>query len=264
MISFPHSFEGQTTVEGAPLVADRPDGVVLDAEPLLARGSYVLDVGSGRGTNGTYLAFQGHKVHSLELNSDYLENGRRIIGALGGLATANTMVQGDMRDLNFREEFDAVIATRTLQLIAKPEAYQVIHKMREATKPGGLNIINAFVAEPDQQAEMPNFALFEHSELKTLYKAAGWGVISFKSPNERVKLDYTGAVPGCGSKAQLIARKPVATETVQQALIAQAKLSALLPNSNEARKRELIALAQNYYRSDPEHYDDLMEEAAAL
>ena len=243
MISLPHSFEGQTNVASDPLVAFNPDRVVLDAEPLLARGSYVLDVGSGQGTNGTYLAFQGHKAHSLELNSDYLENGRRIIRALGGLATANTIEQGDMRDINYREEFDAVIATRTLQLIAKPEAYQVIHKMREATKPGGLNIINAYVAESDQQAEMPNFALFEPTELKRLYKAAGWGIISFDSPSERVELDYTGAEPGCSSKAQLIARKPSATEAVRQALIAQ---------------------AQHYYRSDPEHYDDLMEEAAAL
>ncbi len=242
MIEYPHYFEGQTTAEGAPLYAMFPDVVVREAEPMLATGSTVLDVGAGSGTNGTYLALQGHKVHSVELNPDHLEHAQRIIRAFGGLATANTMVQGDMRNLNFREEFDAVIATRTLQLITKSEAYQVVRTLRQATKPGGLNILNTYIAKPDQQAEMPDFALFEPFEMETLYKAAGWEVIS-EDPNEIRELTYDSGKPGCSSKALLIARKPNVTEQIRRSLIDQAEACR---------------------RSDPERYCDLMDEAAAL
>lgn len=245
MIEYPHYFDGQTGVDGERLVARRPDMVVMDAEPLLARGSRVLDVGAGYGANGTHLALHGHIVHSVELNPDDLETGHRIIRALGGLAASNTMVLGDMRDLSFFEEFDAVITTRTLQLVTKPEAHQVIHKLREATKPGGLNIINAYVAKPDEQAHMPNFAFFQPAELPRLYRQAGWAIKDDESYYKMEDLAYApSGKPVNFSQERLIARKPTAARA-------------------EAR-RLLISRAQIYRRSDPEHYDDLMEQASAL
>ncbi len=247
MIEYPHYFEGQTTVEGDPLFARLPHMLVMDAEPLLPRGSSVLDVGACDGTSGTYLALAGHKVHSIELNPDYIENGRRIISALGGLALANTMVQGDMRNLNFEAEFDAVIATGSLQLVTMPEARQVIRKLRAATKPGGLNIINAFIATPDQQALIPNRALFEPEELYRLYQDAGW--IIDHPPKTKLFQLTTSVDEGIlhywnTSTEQLIARKP--------------------DSAREVARRALVAEAQLYRHADPGLYDDLMEQAAAL
>lgn len=243
-MQYPQLLEGIEAVEGGPLSLWAPDKIVEEAEVLLRRGSKVLDVGAGRGTNGTYLAMQGHEVLSLEINPDYIENGRRIIKAIGSMALSNTFIEADMVNLDIIPEiqqFDAVIATRSLQLVEKTESYKVVRKIQEITNPGGLNIIRAYIATKQQQAVMSHRAFFEPEELQNIYENAGWSAIKYEY--DLKPLHYSAGKPECQSAAGLITKKP----------------SVL-----DEQKRLLLRQAEYYRNSDVEYYNLLMEQIDIL
>lgn len=240
-MNYPYRIEDITSVEGKALVLWEPDPVVQEGEALLDRGSSVLDVGSAWGSNGFFMAMQGHEVTSVEINPDYIENGQRIARSIGSLALNNKFVRGDMVELDAvigNTQFDAVIATRALQQVKKMQTYKVIEKMQNLTKPGGLNIILAYIATPQQQKQMPWRALLEPEELPGLYAKAGWSEVSYDYDLKPLDNSYNNL--GCVSTGKLISRKPTVLEEV---------------------KRSLLRRADYYRNSDPEYYNLLMEEA---
>lgn len=243
-MEYPYRLEGVKSVEGDPLSLWAPDTVVREAELLLPRGSKVLDVGAGYGHNGTYLAMQGHEVISLEVDTNAIENGSRILRALGSVAVSNTFIKADMSDLDSLPEIqqvDAVIATRSLQQVEKKKAYDVVKKIQRITKPSGLNIIRGYIATKEQQALIPHLALFEAQELQSIYSNENWAEIKYMYDLKPLS-DY-GGKPGCQSTAELIAKKPSARELQKAQLIKQA----------------------NYFRtSDAEQYNFLMDQADDL
>jgi len=200
---------GVLSTEGRPLSLWEPTPVVVAAERLLPRNSRIVDLGAGRGSNGIYLAMQGHEVYSVETDRQAIENGRRIGRSLGAAAMSHMFVPADMRGLDLEAEFgplDAVLAVRSLQQVSKGEAEEVVGAMQAATRLGGLNAALAYVARPDQQQLMPHRALFEPNRLGTLYEAAGWDV-----PVNDVDLRefvYQAGAPACQSTVSLIATKP--------------------------------------------------------
>jgi hypothetical protein len=84
--------------------------------------------------------------------------------------------------------------------------------MRRITKPGGLNIIRAYVAPVEEQIALPRLNLLEPGELREQYERAGWLVEKYES--EEGSIRYVRGGPRCESTDQLVARKPF-TETPQ-------------------------------------------------
>ena len=243
MTNYPVRIHSETGVHGEALSLFAPDPLIEATEPLLGRNSSVLDVGAGYGTNGIYLAMQGHVVHALEINPEYIENGRRIMRGIGGIAISNRFVNEDMR--NIREvvgkigKVDAVVATRSLQELRKDEAYRMVNDVQDVTKPGGLNIVRAYIATPEQQRVVPHLALFEPDELQDIYTAAGW----------EMAMDYTYTLRPLGT----IAGRPACQST--------AELVAVKPQTDDASRQRLISQAEYYRRSDPELFDYYMQQA---
>lgn len=244
-MNYPLSFEGVKTVAGDPLMLWTPDKLVENAEQLLAPNSRILDVGSGNGFNGTYLAMHGHQVLSLEINPEYIENGRRIIKALGSVASSHTFVEGNMlrlEELAGMGLFDAVIATDSLQSVQKNESYQVVKQIQAITKPAGLNIIVAYIATPPQQQIMSHLAFFEPLELKSLYASSRWAEIHYDHDLKPLTTRFAGKY-FCESTATLIAKKPTDIENI---------------------RHDLLRKAEYYRQSDSEMFNLLIEQAESL
>lgn len=199
------------SADGRPLWLWAPTPVVVAAERLLPRRSRVVDLGAGQGSNGIYLAMQGHEVYSVETNRQATANGRRISRSLGEAAMTHMFVEADMRGVDLESEFgplDAILAVRSLQQLTKGEAKDMVGAMQAATKPGGINAALAYVASPEQQQLMAHRALFEPNQLDDIYQTAGWNVL--ENEVDLRELAYQSGAPTCQSTVSLIATKPTA------------------------------------------------------
>lgn len=90
---------------------DRREGTAAEVDGIerilhLRKGARVLDLGCGAGRHALELARRGYAVTGYDLSEDLLKAARSAADAAGRKAD---FVRGDMRDLRFRAEFDAVI-----------------------------------------------------------------------------------------------------------------------------------------------------------
>ena len=197
------------SVDGRPLNLCAPTPIVEAAEPMLSRGSRIVDLGAGRGANGLFLAMHGHEVISVESSRTTVEEGQRISRSLGSSVMSHIFVRADMCELDLESEFgrlDAVLAMRSLQQVSKPQAQRMVDAMQAATNPGGMNAVLAYIARPDQQAAMPHRAFFEPGQLEADYEQARWDVAMNRS--QLHELDDVDGRPFCRSTVELIAIKP--------------------------------------------------------
>ena len=102
----------------------------------LQAGARVLDLACGHGRHAIPLAKRGFDVTGYDLSTVFLERARADAGAQG--ATVRWL-HGDMRELPFDGEFDAVINIFTaFGYFADPDDdATVLHGVRRALKPGG-------------------------------------------------------------------------------------------------------------------------------
>ncbi len=239
------SIEDRISADDRPLALYAPDPLVVEARTLLPQNSAVLDLGAHNGRNGFYLAAHGHHVDSIEINPDYIEDGRSLARTMGGVALDNIFWLGDMRQLDLKIRYDAAMALTSLQHVAKEESYEVVSTMQQVVKPGGLNIVDAYIADQEQQALKPNYALFKEDELKDIYVADGW---------EIVKYETTGIMP-FSQRAE--------DGQIRTWVMSQVRLIAREVQREKA-KRAILTQASCYHRSDPERAANLTQQANDL
>ena len=95
----------------------------------------ILDLACGFGRHANRLAAMGHAVTGLDYMAGFLAIAREIAGEMGVQVDYR---QGDMRQIDFIEEFDRVILMFTsFGYFEDNENELVIQKMAQALKPGG-------------------------------------------------------------------------------------------------------------------------------
>ncbi|MEX1995491.1 MAG: class I SAM-dependent methyltransferase [Candidatus Saccharimonadales bacterium] len=217
----------------------------MEAEALLPPGADVVDLGAFHGTAGHYLAARGHHVDSVEKNQAYIEDGHKIARTLGAVALGNRFIHGDMRTWEPQQAYDGALAIRSLQLVLKDESVEVIKKMKRIVTPGGLNVIKAYIASPEQQRVKSDRGLFDEEELQEIYSRSGWEIIRYKTTGIRPLSPWTDTEGNNGtsvsSSAELIARE------VQRA----------------GHRQTLLNQVDYYMRADPEYAELLREQAEA-
>ena len=122
-----------------------PREAVFAAKALGARkGFKILDVACGPGRHSLELAHLGYKVTGLDFCKAYLDEARTLAKKH---RLAAEFILGDMRDIPFAAEFDAVICMFTsFGYFSKAEDLNTLKSMARALKPGGkllLDVIDA-------------------------------------------------------------------------------------------------------------------------
>jgi SAM-dependent methyltransferase len=105
----------------------------LDAAPA---GKRILDLACGFGRHANRLAALGHSVVGMDMMPGFLEMARQRAAELGVQVDYR---QGDMRELDFVEEFDLVLLLFTsFGYFGDEENVRVMENVARALKPGGL------------------------------------------------------------------------------------------------------------------------------
>jgi len=107
----------------------------------LAPNERVLDVACGYGRHAVHLARHGLQVVGLDLNAYFL--GLAAERAAQERVTAH-WVRGDVRQLPFRESFDAAVCLGGVfgQFATEDEDLALLHQSAEALKPGGRFLLD--------------------------------------------------------------------------------------------------------------------------
>ena len=137
----------------------------------LQKGDRVLDLACGHGRHAVALARRGMVVTGQDLNEDYLRMAREDAARAG---VEIETVHGDMRDIPFHEEFDAVINMFTAfgYFDSDHEDLRVLQAVSTALKSGGkllLDTINrewvlSNYAQNDWHTDVDGNTYLEHRE----------------------------------------------------------------------------------------------------
>jgi SAM-dependent methyltransferase len=120
------------------LTDERSDAEVASLVKLLELDSpmKILDLACGFGRHANRLAALGHSVTGVDFTPGFLEIARK---EAEGMGVKVEYRQGDMRQINFVEEFDRVLLLFTsFGYFEDDENVQVMENVARALKPGGL------------------------------------------------------------------------------------------------------------------------------
>jgi len=206
-MEYPFRIDGQTSSDGLALTVYPPDPLVREAAGLLVHGSVVADIGAGRFQNAFFLAEEGHLVHAIDKNPEYVADAEKMSAAIGASALSCRPEAGNIVELTLLDEvYDAVVATRMLHEVTPETSEDILRTMRRITKPGGLHILRAYVGNPSERAVLSHLNLFEPGDLRARYAEDGW--LIEKASSDIRPLHYTEGGARCSSTDELVARKP--------------------------------------------------------
>jgi SAM-dependent methyltransferase len=141
----------------------------------LRPGRRVLDVGCGPGRHAIELARRGIETVGVDLSADFVALAREAAAALPPDASRPTFEVGDVRDLAYDAEFDAVICLCQggFGLLAGEEGPTTVARMAQALRPGGGFALTAFSSyfavtalEPGETFDPATGVLHERATLR--------------------------------------------------------------------------------------------------
>jgi tellurite methyltransferase len=134
-------------------------------------GSNILDLGCGVGRNALPLARAGMSVTAVDASRAACARLRAIAIAVEFAARLN-VVEQDIRDFDFAQHYDVVIAHGVLHLLPYADRRDLLERIMSNTSPGGINVVAVFTnrlpAPPDLAEVM--IGLFEEGELFDAYQ----------------------------------------------------------------------------------------------
>ena len=177
--------------------------VVKVASTLTPAGLKALDVACGEGRNALYLAGLGFQTSAFDISESGIQK-LDMVASERGLAIDSSVC--DMRTYEFPHQFDLIVCQGCLHLIQREEWKSFIKRMKDATVPGGLNVVGIFtdtLPEPEDLCGLM-VGLFKEGELLEQYH--DWEII------ENTANQFTDCHPGGISHHHaanaIVARKP--------------------------------------------------------
>jgi tellurite methyltransferase len=183
----------------------KPSAAVAKIAPSLqGKAVTALDLGCGEGRNALYLAGLGFKTTAVDISPSGIEKLQTYAKETGLKIEALVC---DMREYDFKKNFDLVVCQGCLHLIRRAEWKRVIYKMQASTPLGGIHVVGCFtdtIPEPEDQRGLM-VGLFREGELLEQY--AGWEVI--ESGGSSFEHTHPGGIKHSHSANQITARKVV-------------------------------------------------------
>lgn len=106
----------------------------------LPKGAKILDIGCGYARHAVYLARMGYRVVGIDISDYLLEKAKERVKEFG---VEVTLMKKDMRELDYREEFDgAYMFFTTFGYFSHEENQEVLMRVARALKPGGRFLVD--------------------------------------------------------------------------------------------------------------------------
>ncbi|MDB5175154.1 MAG: tehB [Candidatus Saccharibacteria bacterium] len=193
MKEFPQTFDIPTLPDGHRPSISAP---VLEAVGHIgAAPKRILDLGSGEGTQGIYLATLGHDVTAIDSpsNAAYSNNWAQELGIQNNYRAFT----GDARKIPSTEKFDVVMALSLLHFFDAADISLTVSGIQNATRSGGLNVFTVYGEDNPPQEMMPprNLKqLFPRGMLRGMY-GSNWQILRDEEgmATRAVKRDYLQA-----------------------------------------------------------------------
>jgi len=193
----------------------KPDHVLIDYGSLVPKGN-VLDLGMGEGRNSFFFAKMGYEVEGFDISQTAIER------CIKMAKNENLKVKAEAKDLREvdipKGRYSLIIAAWVLNFFKKPEAEEIIRKIKEGLKRNGLVYIAIFsLDDPGYEKAKNRLELvgentfyssrrdsFIHyfkeeeflslfSDFKTVYHAKGTGLdLEHGEPHYHGFIDYMG------------------------------------------------------------------------
>jgi len=124
-----------------------------------------LDIGAGEGRNAIYLAQKGFEVYAIDPDKDALEKIDERRASEG--VTIITSV-GTIDDLDTNSAYDFIVCNMVLHFLrSRAEVTRAVSRMKQITRPNGINVIAAYT---DKNEPNKRPYLFAHNELRDMYQ----------------------------------------------------------------------------------------------
>ena len=145
------------------------DGEARFVDAVAARGSRILDAGSGMGRVGAALQARGHTVVGVDLDAAELERSRQIFPDLPVVQARLDRLSAD--DLAEHEaDFDLIVCVgNVLVFLAEGTEREVLTRLRALARPGGRLVVGFAVRNGP-----PSARDYPAEEFATDAEAAGW------------------------------------------------------------------------------------------
>lgn len=185
------------------IFADGKSSPLLDELLKYVQGGSVYEIGAGEGRNGLYLASKGFDVEMNDLSDVGIKKIKKQAKERGLNIKTNT---DDIRKIKELPESDIFISTFVFHHLTIKEGFQIISKIKKATKRGGFNVISAFTKEGDFYEKFPSQDKFylEKEELKELY--SGWGILTYGEKEGTAYEKHKDGTPMKNVSACIVAR----------------------------------------------------------
>jgi 2-polyprenyl-3-methyl-5-hydroxy-6-metoxy-1,4-benzoquinol methylase/predicted nucleotidyltransferase len=173
----------------------------------------ILDIGCGDGRNAIPLAAEKFTVHALDIDKKdilRISNNAKVVGVSNQIK----VIAGDFLQMEFKKKYDAVICNYVLHYFSSKDALNVLAKIKNLTKPGGMVLVSAFMKHPKVNAQR-HLKYFKRNELKRYFD--DWIIIKYlegplQSDIGRPSIDPNYRKLHRHFPVRIFAKKPILTD----------------------------------------------------
>jgi tellurite methyltransferase len=203
------NFNRWNAIYAEPDVFGEPMQIVQEAASFLSGAlpeRKVLDVGAGQGRHAIPLARRGFNVTAI----DGSEKGIEAIAAVARSEHLENLrcIVADLRQWHISEKYDLVVSVAVIHCLDRGPGQQLLHNIRAHTRPGGYNVIVAFLNEGDlfSQSEFRDKLWLLPGQLRDLY--SDWQIVRYFEQSGSCRQTNDDGSAMSNMSARLIARRP--------------------------------------------------------
>ncbi len=176
---------------------------VVDLSKKLTAGSRILDIGCGDGRHALFLAKKGFEVTAIDISTAGINKLSQLAKRSGVLINTEVV---DMRQFEFTNSYDAIIAHGCLHLIPRTDWSELLVRIKGHTSNPGFNIIVVFTNKlpPPEDLRPFHIGLFNEEELYDFYQ--DWNIIESRS--YILEDEHPGGICHRHPINKLVAQKP--------------------------------------------------------
>lgn len=188
-----------------PQAFDTPILTVVEALQYLHKGETALDLGAGAGRHAKLLAGNGIHVDAIEQVAELAESLNQWGCDRGAALHAR---QGDITREKFIRKYHLIVGTFIWHELSRDDGLRLISKCKDATLPGGLNAIAAWMDEGDLYHPLNHAHRFFLTQGELLKLYIDWKRIHYEEGMRPTVRRGADGLPQKNMTAFLLVQKP--------------------------------------------------------